>query len=167
MDTTALLMHTNMGILGVETGEKSVQARVPLRNVSTQANGGQPCKKCSLCPLLVDLIQAANGNDEAKLDKAIAAGASIDLFFEGWAPLHHLAALGNCEGIRLLLSKGADVAQRAARHQPPIHINHSRGGETPLHVAVRNGHRNAVRLLIKSGAPLEVYDGASATGQGF
>lgn len=125
---------------------------------TTRQTQVQACERCGLCPLLFKVIRGAGMANEAMIDEAIAAGARLDQFLDGRAPLHHLSLMGNVVGVRLLLSKGADVAQRSARHQPPELINHACGGGTPLHFAVREGHRNTVALLIESGAPLEQYD---------
>lgn len=157
-DTASLLISANMGFHD-ETFNASVQARVPSQDVSVQTYGlAQPCSICGVCRQFPQLLEAASIGDEGKVDEAIAAGTPLDHLFNGWAPLHHLASVGNGPGIRLLLSKGADVAQRAARHQPPDVVNHRCGGESPLHVAARAGHRNTAALLIASGAPLEQYD---------
>jgi hypothetical protein len=62
------------------------------------------------------------------------------LFCFIWAPLHFAAHLNDVQVIRLLLGHGASVDIRGAM------------GETPLLVAVIEGHYHSVAELLKAGA---------------
>lgn len=62
-------------------------------------------------------------------------------------PLHHLAAEGDIEGVKLLLARGAKPDCRNAR------------GSTPLMLAVRASRQTVVEILLAAGADLFAEDG--------
>ena len=89
--------------------------------------------------------EAAEFNDVAGVQRAIAAGATLLGRFAGDdAPLHHAAKSGRCDIGRLLLEAGAN---------PNIQNFHK---ETPLHIAVREGHLEFVKLLLEHSADLSI-----------
>ena len=65
--------------------------------------------------------------------------------------LHHAAADGDLERVKLLLVKGLDVDTRDDR------------GMTPLHLAAEKGHKNVVEFLIAKGADVNVLHAGNAT----
>lgn len=71
-------------------------------------------------------------------------------FCRGWTPLHIAASTGNGDITAFLLSQGVDVDIEDEAH------------DTPLHLAVRNGHERVVRMLL----PRRAHS-SRAHGQGF
>ena len=63
------------------------------------------------------------------------------------APLEAAASAGHCDVMKLLLAHGAAVDEQ-----------NPKTGRTALHVAVRSGMLDAVKLLVESGASLRVKD---------
>ena len=54
-------------------------------------------------------LQCADNGDKTGVEKAVAAGASVDRVERGgWAALHHAAANDNSEIVRLLLAYSAN-----------------------------------------------------------
>jgi len=62
----------------------------------------------------------------------------------GWMPIHHAAARGNNEEIRVQLAAGCPVDARAGSN------------DTPLHVAARKGQIDSVQLLLEHGADVRI-----------
>jgi len=58
--------------------------------------------------------------------------------------LHHAAANGEIERVKLLISEGADVNVK------------NNDGQTPLHYAARKGHKEIVELLLAHGADVNI-----------
>ena len=58
--------------------------------------------------------------------------------------LHHAAANGEIEQVKLLISQGADVNVKDS------------AGQTPLHYAARKGHKEIVELLLAQGADVNL-----------
>ncbi|MHC4555843.1 MAG: ankyrin repeat domain-containing protein [Planctomycetota bacterium] len=65
--------------------------------------------------------------------------------------LHHAAANGEIEHVKLLISQGADVNVK------------NNDGQTPLHYAARRGHKEVVELLLANGADVNARDRMSKT----
>ena len=77
---------------------------------------------------------------------------------DGRCAPHVVSSTGSAQGARMLIHSGADVAARTARYQPPATSTPGCFGETPLHLAVRGGHRVTCAVLIEMGSPLEQFD---------
>ena len=71
--------------------------------------------------------------------------------------LHVISSEGCPEGARILIHNGADVTALTARYKPPATSTPGCFGETPLHLAVRGGHRRTCAVLVEVGAPLEQF----------
>jgi len=65
--------------------------------------------------------------------------------------LHHAAANGEIEQVKLLISQGADVNVKDS------------AGQTPLNYAARKGHKEIVELLLANGADVNARDRMSKT----
>lgn len=92
----------------------------------------------------------------AKLLLQAAAHVNARGGFHGRAAIHHAAAEGHCDMIRLLLDHGAYVNIRS-RHAK----------DTPLHwAAFRPGNVPAVKLLLDRGANPNAIGAAQPTGEG-
>ena len=88
----------------------------------------------------VEKISIINDIEKAKLD--ISKGAWINLRDKsGLTALHCAVIEDNLEIIQLLINKGAD-----------INIRDLKRDQTPLHFAAKNGKKQAVELLLISGA---------------
>jgi len=139
----------------------------------------------------LDIFDAASVGDTAAVgewldrDPALVNAYSSDGFY----PLGLAAFFGHPEAVRLLLARGADVAQ-AARNPMRVQALHAgaasksfevvqllveagapvnaqqQKGWTPLHEAVRQGNEAMVRLLLAHGADPKQQneDGKSAIG---
>ncbi|CAI6084048.1 unnamed protein product [Clonostachys chloroleuca] len=97
-------------------------------------------------------IAAAVGNCdclEVLLDKGIA-GHSHTLDKYDRTPMHHAAARGRTEAVRILAQRGGDVNLKTIE------------GFTPLHFAAKIGHPSIVKVLLELGAKqFECSDGCT------
>ena len=75
----------------------------------------------------------------------------------GWSPLHHAILPSSCSTgvVRELTASGADVNLQDANH-----------GRTPLHRAAQFGHCEAVKILLSSGARVDIRDNMGMTPAG-
>ena len=112
------------------------RARAP-SSPSSPSRGTTIRSNCAHCDTAMRIILTARRND--RIESGLLT--FMHVLYEGWAPIHWLAAEGCVHGVRVLLEYGADVSQQAARHQPPAAGAHGCFGETPLRLAVRGGHR--------------------------
>ncbi|MBI2686199.1 MAG: ankyrin repeat domain-containing protein [Acidobacteria bacterium] len=108
-------------------------------------------------PKLAALITAIRSSDNAAVEKLAAPSLVNAADAGGSTPLHHAAAFGTMETMKLLLAKGAAVNAK------------NRRASTPLHWAIRDEAK--VRLLLDAGADKDarqadgrsiVYQAASA-----
>jgi len=86
------------------------------------------------------VVAAAEANDLEEMEKALAAGGSVNHkdHVEGYTALHHAASHGNVHMVKKLIEEHkADVMAR------------SNTGRTPLHLAVRDGHHKVMVYLIE------------------
>lgn len=83
------------------------------------------------------------------LSLLLAHGAKLDGHAEN-RPLHHAVYCGNTHMVEALVEMKADPTKTV-------------GGESPLHVAVRRGRQQAVRLLLNRGARADEPDPAGRT----
>ncbi|KAK4887174.1 hypothetical protein RN001_003445 [Aquatica leii] len=120
--------------------------------------------KKGVTPLIERLLMYGNVNQEDEL---------------GRTPLHYAAMNGNTELVELLLNSGADTECKFLYHQstfrsPKEDYNKwnklytmfpppDGWGRTPLHPAVKEGHVEVVRLLIKRNANVNAQDEAGVT----
>ncbi len=72
---------------------------------------------------------------------------------QGYNPLHLACFGGHITVVGLLLSRSADLLQRADRH-----------GKTGLHIAATHGHYPMVEVLLGQGAEINATDKVSAPG---
>lgn len=84
------------------------------------------------------LMVAAYQSDTASALALIARGAEINR--PGWTALHYAAASGNLTILRKLLEESAFIDAESPNRT------------TPLMMATRGGHRDAVKLLLDEGA---------------
>jgi tetratricopeptide (TPR) repeat protein len=98
------------------------------------------------------------GRARLTLSAAVALGREGDaraLFTRATAAERHLAfALAAQHGRAGMLRMLLDADEDPSRYNPPGAHSHS----TPLHQAVWHGHEEAVRLLVKAGARLDLRD---------
>ncbi|KAF5271907.1 hypothetical protein FQR65_LT05054 [Abscondita terminalis] len=120
--------------------------------------------KNGVTPLIERLLMYGNVNQEDEL---------------GRTPLHYAAMNGNTELVEYLLNSGADTECKFFYHQstfrsPKGDYNKwnklytmfpppDGWGRTPLHAAVKEGHLEVVRLLIKRNANVNAQDEAGVT----
>ncbi|CAB0030052.1 unnamed protein product [Trichogramma brassicae] len=110
---------------------------------------------------------------------------------EGNAPLHLALNRGNKRTVKLLLKRGADPNLANAEGETPLHVVCSERindavelaetlieyggdrlridavgklGRTPLHLALNNGNKRLIELLLKAGADLDSPDAEGETG---
>jgi len=96
------------------------------------------------------------GPDVAMIRTLVAHGASVDLADDitKRTPLHYAAALGNTDGVTVLLELGANPNAMCE-----VHGYGMVSRMTPLHYASRNGHTDVVRALLKAGARANLRGG--------
>ena len=75
--------------------------------------------------------------DKTTLQKMLAQVEALE-------HLHHAAANGEIERVKLLISEGADVNVK------------NNDGQTPLHYAARRGHKEIVEVLLAHGADVNI-----------
>ena len=86
------------------------------------------------------LMVTARFNEEDVVEFLAERGASLEMQdYEGYTALHHAAMAGKVRNILRLIELGADASKE---------WNY---GQTALYLAVENGHKEAVRLLIEHG----------------
>jgi ankyrin repeat protein len=90
-------------------------------------------------------------NGDLPLVKTLVLKNKAQLDHIGWTPLHYACAKGHFEVAQFLLSKGA------------IADSLSLGGTTPLMMAVQSGNEFLVRLLLNSGANLQLRNDVGLT----
>ncbi|KAJ3192303.1 hypothetical protein HK101_006755 [Irineochytrium annulatum] len=111
--------------------------------------------------LLDDLLAAlgagstAVGSSKKKAGARTGAGGGplLQADANGQMPLHHAARSGAPDGV---VARLVAVASEAVGRR-------DKWGRTPLHWAVVNGHRNAVKILMDSGADAMAVDGDGET----
>ncbi len=86
------------------------------------------------------LIIATQSGNTAIMQLLIQAGADPSVEVRGKTALEFAALQGDTQSIRILKEAGAD------------NVNLSRSGYTPLHLAVNQGHKDAVKYLLHQGA---------------
>lgn len=105
---------------------------------------------------------AAQADAEASLQALIAAGARLDARSRsGMAAFEHAASRGSLRALRLLaplVDIDAPSEAIAQGHGPPRDI-----GSTPMGLAVRSGHDDAVKLLLDLGAEVDARSTAGHT----
>ncbi|XP_020589238.1 ankyrin-3-like [Phalaenopsis equestris] len=104
-------------------------------------------------------VEARSSAGRSPLESAAAIGEALMLLARGastrrssgssWSPLHHAAAGGHLEVLRILLLKGA---------QPDVAAP---DGRTPLHIAAEERRRDCVTALLAAGARGDAPAGAT------
>ena len=115
-----------------------------------------PASQCSHCTAVTQLVVHAQNGDGTGIGE-LAVFVNIH-GSDGRCALHVVSSTGSARGARMLIYNGADVAARTARYQPPATSTPGCFGETPLHLAVRGGHRVTCAVLIEMGSPLEQFN---------
>ncbi len=94
----------------------------------------------------LDIFDAASVGRTARVAQLLDQDAALVNAYsrDGFFPLGLAAFFGHPETVRLLLVRGADVAQVA---QNPMRIQ-------PLHAAVAGRSFEAIRLIVEAGAPV-------------
>jgi ankyrin repeat protein len=94
----------------------------------------------------LDIFDAASVGRTARVAELLDRDPSLVNAYsrDGFFPLGLAAFFGHPETVRLLLARGADVAQIA---QNPMRIQ-------PLHAAVAGRSFEAIRLIVEAGAPV-------------
>ena len=99
------------------------------------------------------LHQAAGYGHVSTVKAMLEAGCPVDVVdSDGWVVLHFAAFGGNAEVIREVCSTGCD-----------INVLTGIDGETPLHMAVEDGHTEAALELIRHGAEKAIVAGRFGT----
>ncbi|MBC6412392.1 MAG: ankyrin repeat domain-containing protein, partial [Hyphomonadaceae bacterium] len=135
----------------------------------------------------IPLHRAADKGSAETVTALVRAGAEVNARDEnGWTPLHRAARRGNPKTVAALVRAGADVKARNNRRtikrriDPPrtlleiggellglregkYRVDRYEGGMTPLHLAVQNGHAEAVTALVRAGAKVNARDGEGQT----
>ncbi|OQR88198.1 protein kinase [Achlya hypogyna] len=108
-------------------------------------------------PQQTPLYLASENDNVAAVQGLIAAGASVDeLNKDGWTPLDIACKNGHVTVVQELIEAGASVNRR--------HKVVCLDGNLPLHHATREGHENAVRLLVDAdGADVNATNNAGDT----
>lgn len=113
------------------------------------------CLTLTGCAGMSVAFSAGEDNVE-KLRAQIAAGADINAKYQGSPPLTWAAARGNLESVRILLDAKADPNLKTTMTE-----------KTPLWAAVKMGHTDVARLLLKRGAtvtPMAMLEARQAGG---
>lgn len=95
---------------------------------------------------ILDIWDAASVGATARVAELLDADPKLVNSYsgDGFFPLGLAAFFGHAETVRLLLQRGADVAQVATN---PMHIQ-------AIHAAVAGRSREAVELIVEAGAPI-------------
>ncbi len=152
---TALFFAARSGHL--RAAEALIEAGSDVNTVS--ASGATPA------------IMAAHGGNPELVERLIEAGADPNAVEGGHTALHVAVLRGNAEAARLLLLHGADPNVPVERATPTrrqsldYHFHETFVGATPLWLAARLGHPEAMRVLLRHGAdPRFVHEVSYFTG---
>jgi uncharacterized protein len=103
--------------------------------------------------------------DAVKLLAAKGADVNAADKYQQQTALMWAAAEGHTDVVNTLIEAGANPNVKAAvtSLEKREHADHPTGGFTPLMFAVRNGHEQTARALVKGGADLKMTNGDGAT----
>ena len=135
----------------IEARRKRVVKRFPRRKEEEEAkeqnhNGLSP------------LLYAISLFDEELSLKRIDKSSANDKMEYGLTPLHMASERGMLEIVRELLNAGARVDEQTTCDIRLHHIVVQSGGSTAIHFAVKKGHRDVVKLLLKRGGDCSIRD---------
>lgn len=160
--------------------EKAYEGNLPeLKELLTKAGTVDPREERGWTPLM----SASEGGQMKTIEFLLGKNAKLNLKNElGDTALMRATVVGNLEVVKLLVEKGASIHLKNKKGYTPLmkaaERNYlsimqfliSKGGNvnevrilgkdssTALHLATQEGHRNAVELLIRSGANVNLKD---------
>ena len=139
-------------------------------------SGGQIASALNPFSKEAQLARAASGNDKDKLNTLIKSGIDINANYFGESPLHQAARGDAPDTTHLLISSGALINQRSTllfflllgqwlENNPILFFNFlaDTNGDTAFHVAVKEGKRKSMQVLMQRGAHFLIKNGRGLT----
>ena len=135
---------SGIGILGLVEGPSRLLIRLNWLEKKTWRY--QKMKNLSVITVAVLMITFVLPMAKAQKPKKIETASNIERDQKSIKLLHQAAAAGDVDGVKELITKGADVNSK------------DEIGQTPLHLAARYGHSSVVERLLASSANIHAQD---------